>query len=375
MADGSCGSFFPESCSITQLLPLFFVNWYSEYDLMIKKDVTIYDLASKLKVSTATISRALNDDPAVSKKTRKAVLDAAQQLGYQRNHFARVLRHPKTYTIGVLVPELGSHFITAVIAGIEKVAARADYQLLIAHSAENYEKEVTNINNLFHKRVDGLIASLAANTRQFDHFRLFTEKSIPLVFFDRAPDTSEYSRVIINNEKGGYTATRHLIDQGCRNIVLVTGNTCSPVYAERQAGFVRALTQAGIPCRPENMISKDLNNNWGTAIAQEIMNRPDKVDGLFITQDHTAAVCMQALKAHGWRIPEDIAVVGFNDDLIATIATPQLTTIRYPADEIGQMTARLLLDQLEGKLSQPCAQTTIIQSELIIRGSSRRLSR
>lgn len=338
---------------------------------MIQRNVTIYDLASKLNLSTATISRALNDDPVVSKKTRKAVLDAANQLGYQRNHFARVLRHQKTYTIGVLIPELSSHFMTAVIAGIEKVAAKAGYQLLIAHSAEQYDKEVANVTNLFHKRVDGLIASLALTTRQYDHFNLFTDKSIPLIFFDRAPDSNDYNRVIIDNEKGGYTATRHLIDQGCKDIVLVTGHPGREVYAQRLAGYQKALQEAGLPVRPENMIMKDLNNNWGAIIAQEIMERRERPDGLFITQDYTAAICMQTLRANGWRIPEDIAVVGFNDDLIGTVATPQLTTIRYPADDIGQTAARLLLDQLDGKQSQQCAQTMIIQADLIIRGSTR----
>src|SRR4051794_9259670 len=142
------------------------------------KEATIYDIAQKLQISAATVSRGLQDHPAISKKTKKRILDMAEEIGYRTNHFARNLRQQKTKTIGVLVHELNSTFMTSVLAGIEKVTTDAGYDIIIAHSSESAAKEVANAKNLFHKRVDGLIASLAFDTKDLEHYRPFTEKGI-----------------------------------------------------------------------------------------------------------------------------------------------------------------------------------------------------
>jgi len=148
-----------------------------------EKDVTIYDLARELNISVATVSRALKDDPVVSKKTRKKVYDLADKMGYRTNLFARNLRTQETRTIGFLIHELNSNFSTSVLSGIEKITTEAGYDLIIAHSSESYEKEVSNARNLFNKRVDGLIASLSFDTKNYDHFKLFSDKGVPVVFF------------------------------------------------------------------------------------------------------------------------------------------------------------------------------------------------
>src|SRR4026209_2200771 len=148
-----------------------------------KKDVTIYDLANQLNISVATVSRALKDDNLVSKKTRKKIIDLAEEMGYRSNHFARNLRQQQTNTIGIIVHELNSNFITSVLAGIEKITTEAGYDLIIAHSSESFEKESANALNLFHKRVDGLIASLAFDTKGLDHYSSYDEKGIPVIFF------------------------------------------------------------------------------------------------------------------------------------------------------------------------------------------------
>jgi LacI family transcriptional regulator len=340
---------------------------------MHKREVTIYDLANKLKLSTATISRALNNDPAVSKKTLKTIMDAARELGYQRNTFASSLRSQKTYTLGVLVHELKSNFITSVLAGIEKVTASAGYDLLIAHSSESYEKEVANVKNLFHKRIDGLIASLSIATTQFDHFDVFKEKEVPVIFFDRVEETGNHTKVVIDNYQCGYQATRHLIEQGCKRIVLVTGSHQRNVYARRHEGYASALAEAGIPYNKAFVLIKNLNEECGQDTAREILRMPERPDGLFITNDYTAAICMRELKEQGVRIPEDMAIVGFNDDIICQIATPQLTTIRYPGMEIGETAARQLIDLLADNAPLRPGKTIIIPSELIIRNSSKRI--
>ena len=176
-----------------------------------RKEVTIYDLAEKLNISVATVSRALKDDSVVSKKTKKKIADLAEEMGYRSNHFARNLRQQQTNTIGVIVHELNSTFITSVLAGIEKVTTDAGYDIIITHSSESSVKEAHNAKNLFHKRVDGLIASLAFDTADLDHFKPFVDKGVPVMFFDRVEQDGNNTVVIIDNYKSGYQATKNLI--------------------------------------------------------------------------------------------------------------------------------------------------------------------
>lgn len=339
---------------------------------MSKKEITIYDLADKLSLSIATVSRALNNDPVVKKKTLKIVLEAAKEMGYHRNAFASTLRRKKSNTIGVLVHELNSNFITSVLAGIEKVITEAGYDLIIAHSSESYEKEVGNAINLFQKRVDGVIASLAFNTENLDHFDIFHERAIPIVLFDRVEDNTYATRVIIDNYKCGYEATEHLIAQGCRRIVLITANLKRNVYEQRFLGYRKALLENGLPFDESLIFIKDLSAQGGIEAASEILNMQQRPDGIFITNDFSAAVCMRTLKENGICIPRDIAVVGFNDDNISTVIEPQLTTIRYPGMKMGETAATTLLTKLNGNVLRSNANTIIIESELIIRNSSLR---
>ena len=336
------------------------------------KEVTIYDIASKLNISIATVSRGLNDDPVVSKKTRKKIFDLAEELGYRSNHFARNLRQQQTNTIGIIVHELNSNFITSVLAGVEKVTAEAGYDLIIAHSSESYSKEAANAKNLFHKRVDGLIASLSFDTKDLDHFKRFTEKGVPVIFFDRVEQNSDNTVVIIDNYKCGYQATQHLIEQGCRRIVLVTANLKRNVYAQRYKGYKDALFDNNIPFNDKYVLIKDLSQESGVEAALEILKMNPLPDGAFITNDFSAAVCMQTLKKNGIEIPDDIAIVGFNNDAICKLVVPQLTTIDYPGMEMGEITARNLINHLKGVSDIKQTQIIVIRSGLIVRESSLR---
>ncbi len=335
-----------------------------------KKDITIYDIAQKLSISSATVSRALRDHPAVSKSTRKKIQETAKVLGYRHNNFASNLRKQQTNTIGVIVHELNSNFITSVLAGIEKVTAAAGYDLIITHSAESFEREKKNAHNLFHKRVDGILASLAFDTPDLHHFREFDQRGIPLIFFDRAEEQDAYTKVIIDNYKCGYQATQHLIDQGCKKIVLVTANLSRNVYARRHRGYSDALYDNGLKYQKELVLIKDLSEKCGVEAALQILNMKPLPDGAFITNDFSAAVCMQTLKENGIRIPEDIAVVGFNNDAIGKIVEPQLTTINYPGITVGEIAASNLIAQLKGDINIAQTNTIVVRSELIIRKSS-----
>lgn len=336
------------------------------------KEVTIYDIAKRLNISAATVSRGLQNHPAVSKKTTKKILDEAAQMGYRSNHFARNLRQQKTKTIGLIVHELRSSFITSVLAGIEKVTTEAGYDLIIAHSSESYAKEAANAKNLFHKRVDGLIASLSFDTRDLLHYKPFVDKDIPVIFFDRVEQDGHSTVVVIDNIKCGYLATRHLIAQGCTRIAHITSSLQRNVYSQRYKGYQDALFDNDIPNDDGLLIISDLSEQASVDAAKQILNMHPLPDGIFITNDFVAAVCMRTLKEHGIRIPEDIAIVGFNNDSIGKLIEPALTTINYPGIDMGEIAARNLIDHLNGFSNICQTNTIVVRSELIIRGSSLR---
>lgn len=337
-----------------------------------EKEITIYDIAKQLDLSAATVSRALKDHPAINKHTKKKITDLAEKLGYRSNNFASNLRRQRTNTIGVIVHELRSQFMTSVLAGIEKITTEANYDLIIAHSSETFKKEAANAQNLFHKRVDGVIASLSFDTEDLSHFEPFERKGIPVIFFDRVFEDSEGAKVIINNRKAGYEATAHLIEQGCKRIAHITANLKRNVYAERLKGYQQALSAHGLKYQEKYVIVDDLSEEASIHSARKILSMKPMPDGIFITNDFCAAVCIQTLKEAGIRIPEDIAVVGFNNDVISKIIEPKLSTINYPGNEIGEIVARNLINHLQGNTNIHLTNTIIIKSELIVRESSKK---
>lgn len=339
------------------------------------KEVTIYDIAGKLKLSPATVSRGLHDHPAISKKTKKKIAEMANELGYRTNHFARNLRQQDTKTIGVMVHELNSNFITSVLAGIEKVTAEAGYDIIIGHSSESSVKEIANAKNFFNKRVDGLIASLSFDTENLDHFKPFTEKGVPMVFFDRVEQDGHNTVVIIDNHKCGYMVTKHLIGQGCKRIVHVTSSLKRNVYSLRYKGYRDALRDHKIAFDEKLLLINGLSEKEAIESAEKILKMKPLPDGAFITNDFVAAVCMRTFKEHGIAIPDDIAVVGFNNDAIGTLIQPALTTINYPGRDMGEIAARSLISHLKGVSNLAQTNTIIVRSELIIRRSSLKKSK
>lgn len=335
-----------------------------------EKDITIYDIARQLDISAATVSRALKDHKAVNKHTKKKIFDLAKQLGYRSNNFASNLRNQHTKTIGVIIHELNSHFITSVLAGIEKITTEAKYDLIIGHSSETYKKEVANAHNLFHKRVDGLIVSLAYDTTDLSHFDPFIKKRIPVIFFDRVDENSQGTRVIIDNFRAGYQATAHLATQGCKRIAHVTASLKRNVYAERLRGYKAALQDNKLAFDKSLLFVNDLSEEESIKVALRLVKMKNRPDGIFITNDFAAAIMMQVFKDNGLRVPQDIAVVGFNNDVVSKIVTPKLTTINYPGVEMGEIVARNLINHLQGIANINTTNTVVIKSELIVRESS-----
>ena len=341
---------------------------------MKEKDVTIYDIARKLKISSATVSRALQDDPVVSKKTKKRIFDLAEEMGYRTNNFARNLRTQKTETIGVIVPRLDSYFMSTVISGIEHIANSDRYTLIISQSAEASKKEAINCKTLFNNRVDGLLVSLAYDTEDYSHFDVFLKRNIPIIFFDRVANIDTCTNVLIDNRKAAYDATTHLIKQGCKNLIHITAIPKRNVYADRLKGFKEALLDNDIKYKQENIIIDDLSQEAGARAAQEILKMKQLPDGVFVANDNAAVRCMIELKKAGISIPEDIAFAGFNNDPVSTVVEPNLTTINYPGYKMGEVAARNLIDHLNGTTSVTTTDTIILRSELIVRESSKKSS-
>lgn len=334
------------------------------------KEITIYDIAKGLQISPATVSRALNDHPAVNENTRKKILEKASEMGYRSNMFASNLRKQRTHTIGVIVPRLNSHFQSSVIAGMEKVANEAGYNLIISQSLESAQKEIANAKAMFSSRIDGLLVSLAYDTENINHFKPFIEKGIPLIFYDRIDHHSQSIGIIIDNNKAAYDATTHLIEQGCKNIIHITGSLKRNVYADRLKGYRYALIDNNLPYREAFVLSSALTDEAGEKAAQQILGMDPLPDGVFVANDTCAVGCMKALKKAGIRIPQDIAVVGFNNDPISSVIEPNLSTINYPGFEMGEVAIRNLINHLDGLGDIVKTNTITLRSELIIRGSS-----
>ena len=337
-----------------------------------EKEITIYDIASKLNISIATVSRALKDDPVVNKKTRKKVFEVAEQMSYRSNHFARNLRNQRTETIGVIVPKLNSHFMSSVIAGIESMANSKGYNLIISQSSESVEKEIASAKTMFNNRVDGLLVSLAYNTKDLSHFDIFQKKNIPVIFFDRVIEGEAHTKVVIENKKAAYQATTHLIEQGCKKIVHLTASSEQKVYKHRLEGYKQALAEYGLKFDKKNVLEGNLSLEAGEAAAELILQMKPLPDGVFVANDNCAVGCMISLKNAGIRIPDDIAFVGFNNDAVSKVIEPNLTTINYPGYQMGEVAAQHLIHHLNGTSNIQTTNTIILRSEFIIRESSKK---
>ena len=339
-----------------------------------EKEVTIYDIAKSVNLSPATVSRALNDHPAINSDTKNRIASVAQEMGYRSNMFASNLRRQRTNTIGVIVPRLDSYFMATVLAGMEKVANEAGYNLIISQSLESVKKEVANAKTMFDSRVDGLVVSLAADTENLDHFDTFFRRGIPMILFDRVLPQKKCINIVIDNVQAGYDVTSHLIGQGCRRIMHITGNTKRNVYADRLKGYKLALLDHGLPNGDDLVKITNLTRQDGLDAAAAINGMSVRPDGIFVANDFCAVSCLGALKQLGIEIPGDIAVAGFNNDPVSQLIEPNLTTIHYPGQEIGEIAAQSLINHLNGLLRINTTNTILLNYELLVRTSSRKIT-
>lgn len=336
-------------------------------------EVTIYHIAEKLGLATSTISRALKDHHSIGKKTIKKVKETAEEMGYRPNNLAAGLRSKKTKTIGVLVPTITQPFLSSLISGIEITAQKAGYNVIIMQSHDSYEEEVNLTKSLYSSRVSGIICSIGMKTRDTDHFKLFIKNHIPLVFVDRVPKDFNTFRVVIDNYSAGYKATKHLISQGCVRIAHLTAGSEFSIYHERKKGYLDALKEANLPIEEELIIRLSAVTYEEAELAcNKLFDLKKRPDGLFAPGDILGVSAIQIAKKRGIKVPEELAVIGFNDDPISRIIDPNLSTITHPAAKMGQASAEIILKSLKSPLVDEAKEITFLNTEVLVRESSKR---
>lgn len=343
---------------------------------MKKKEVTIYDLAKQLKFSPSTISRALNNHKSIGKKTTKEIQKTAKEMGYRPNSIAASLRSNTSKTIGIIVARINSPFMSTLISGVEFSAKEAGYNVIISQSNESYENEVRNAKALYDSRIGGLIVSLAMETKNTDHFKQFTDKNIPVVFVDRVPQNFNSYRVIIDNYTAGFRATQHLIDQGCKRIAHFAGSKYINVYNLRMKGYQDALEQNDLPVDNDLIINlKTLSLEEGTAATEKLLKSSNPPDGIFSSNDTAAVGAILSARELGVSIPDELAIIGFNDDPVASIVQPALSSVSHPARKMGELSTQRILEHSAENLQSGISEITMLDTDIIVRDSSLRKSK
>lgn len=306
---------------------------------------TIKDIANELGISISTVSRALRGQPDVNANTRKAVLELSERLDYQPNRAALSLLKKKTLTIGVLVPNL-DYFFSSAIKGIDEAALEAGYTVMVCQSNESYGKELINTQRLFESRVDGFIISVSSETKVTDHFKRIQDKGIPVIFFDRDVTDIKAPKVLLDNFEGGYIATKHLIDKGYTRIAFLGGPAKMSISNLRLNGYKAALKEAGIKFYSKFVEHGDFNQDYAYINTTELLRNRSKPDAMFAMSDRLAIGAMLAIKKYGMKIPDDIGLIGFNNEPITNLLTPTISTIDQPAFEMGKKATRLFIQIL-----------------------------
>lgn len=334
--------------------------------------VTIKDIARSLNVSVATVSRAFNDKYDVKKETRELILRKAREMGYKPNPIARKLLQKHSYNIGVIVPEFVNAFFPQVIIGIQQVFFEKNYQVIIMQSNECAEIELKNLISMESNMVDGILISLSRETRHSEYLEQLIQENFPVVLFNRVSEHLKASKVVFNDYKWALFATEHLIEQGYRDILHLSGPRNLQLIQDRIRGFRRAMEKHGLPVGEEQIVEAGIFLEDGESAMEKLLRAGRVPEAIFATNDPTAIGAMKALKKHGVRIPEDVAVVGFSNTQMAEVIEPGLTSVEQPTTEMGRIAAALLLRQITSETPLP-PETVTLDGQLIVRGSSQKI--
>jgi len=336
---------------------------------MRSNQITIKDIARILGISPSTVSRALKDHPDINTDTKKAVNELARKLKYQPNAVALSLKNSRSNTIGIIIPEIVHYFFSSVISGIEDVASQKGYTVIICQSNESFAREVANANALLSHRVDGILISISKETNLFDHFINLQEGGIPLVFFDRIAPGIDADQVITDDIDASYNATRHLIENGRKRIAHFAGPQGLVIGRNRLQGYLNALTEAGLPIDNRLIIEADTFEKARNTVG-EMLDAGIVPDGIFAVNDMTAIGAMQTIMKRGYKIPDDVSIVGFSDGYLSGITEPHLSSVDQHGYEMGTTAAEMLFHRILSDEEEYVPEIKVLKADLIVRGSS-----
>jgi LacI family transcriptional regulator len=339
-----------------------------------KSKATLKQIAKELHVSVSTVSKALNDSPEISEQTKAKVKEYAKLKNYKPNVIGLNLKNRKTKTIGVIIPNILNSFFAKVFTGIEKVAEEKGYNVITCISNESLEKEINTLEMLSNGTIDGFILSVseeAQKLNEFSHFNDIINEGTPIVMFDRISEEVNCDKVIVDDFESSVSATEHLINSGCKKIALFSSIDNLSVGKLRAQGYLKALEKNGIPINDVNIILTDSEEDFDKK-AQLLFDK-HKIDGIFAVDEHASVSAIKLGLKNGYKIPEELSVIGFADGVWSRRLSPSLSTVSQHGPEIGEAAAKLLIEELESKDEEYKHKTTVIKTELRQRESTRKV--
>ena len=338
-----------------------------------RKKTTIVDIAEYLGITPSAVSKAFSDHPRISAKTKKAVLEAAEKLGYQPNYLATGLRKGRSGLIGVLVPGIHLSFFATIIKAMEETLSEGGYNVIIAQSQDDYEKEYAHLEGFMKAQVEGIIASVALETRDTDHYKKIG-KRIPLVLFDRTLRDLEVSKVVVDDYIGSVKAVDHLVSKGYRHIAHIAGYEHIEPFRVRIQGYQDALKKHGIGLREEFIRPCRLTVADGVDILDDLLKLPTPPDAVYAASDLPAYGALTVLKERKLKVPEEFGVIGFSNETYTSMVTPSISTMEQHSENIGVLAAKSVMEQLtyfyEGKEYVP--RQNVLTPRLVVRESTNR---
>jgi len=336
-----------------------------------KHRTSLKDLAQELGVSIATVSRALRSSPEIGQDMQAKVKELAKRLNYRPNPFAQSLRKEAPRVIGVVVPNLVTHYYAAVLDGIEDEARKEGYSVISANTHEDTEAEIRAIDNFISLHVEGIIACLSQNTTDYSHFEEIANMGIPLVFFGRTCLSDRFSSVTANGDEAAYQATQHLIDTGSRRIAFIGGPNHLDMVKRRKHGYLEALRENRIPIDRTLVACEKIDYQWALDTTTRLLNLPvgERPDAILAFNDIITFAAFTAIKQQGLSIPEDVALIGFTDDVHAQYVTPRMSAIEDQSHQMGKTACQLLLKSISGDSK---IYRKIVPQKLVIRETSSR---
>ncbi|RZJ39404.1 MAG: LacI family transcriptional regulator [Chryseobacterium sp.] len=343
---------------------------------MTKKNTTIYDISRKLNVSVATVSRALNNHPRISQATKELVVNAAKEMDYKQNNLAKALKSGETKTVGVIVPYINTNFFSSVIRGIEEELSPHGYRVIICQSHDDAAIEKKQLNTLLHTQVDCIFISISKNTTDTEYIKkVISTTNTPVIFFDRKKDIPGISTITIDDHKGAYLATEHLINQGYKNIYHFSGDQNLEIYQNRLEGYRSALQDYKLPVVEDNIINTGSSIEEGIHAMKSVWKRKVKPDAIFSASDFTALGVCKEIKNLKLKMPDDIGVIGFSNEPFTQFMELSISSVDQTPVLMGKISGNVFLESIKDNFSGITIEKKLVLTPMLcIRQSSSKIN-